>query len=384
MSRPRRLWRPAVGDGLLVGGLVVLAGGIWMLRNGVLAGDPVFPRRVAPLGLKLFSGTHSASEPYDFALVHYLGDSNLYHAIFRQLSRTFGAPSLLAIVGSLGAIALAVRVRAGTVLAVAIASLVLLGVYVVTPYTAQGLEGFPQVTAAVRYALPAVALGAAAAAWFAGRMGRFGIPAAAGLALVAMIQAIGKLRSRGDQFHVTSLGTVLTTAFVLVVAGALAVRIVQARPSVRALAAGLAGVLVLVLLVGRDVQTAFDKRRYRGIEPALTWLQAVPKKPIRVGLAGVNGNNKGYSSPYIAFGPRLRNHVEYVGRRHKHLLLAYTNRAAFLAALQRGRYDVLLIGPEKTVSESTSVGHPREWARSAGWRVILQDSRFLLLGPPTA
>jgi hypothetical protein len=381
MTRDRPRWRPALGDGLLVGGILVLVGGIWMLRNGVLAGDPVFPRRVSPLGLTLFSGAHSASEPYDFALLHYLGDTDLlFNGIRRQLERRFGAPGLLIVLSTLGGLVFAARARNGRALAVALGSLVLLAVYVATPYTAQGPEGFPQVTAGVRYALPSLAIGAAAGAWFFGRFGRAGIVAAFVLTLLAMAQAVDQPRAEAAEFRNMSVGTVVVTGFILLLVAALAIRLARSRPSPRALAAGAAAVLLLVLVAGRDVQTGFDKARYRTI-PTYTWLQTVPKKPIRVGLAGRNGNNQGYSSPYIAFGPRLRNHVEYVGPRRAHLLGAYQDRSGFVDALRRGRFDVLLVGPED-VKSNYSLGHPLAWAKSAGWRPFLKDDRFTLLRPP--
>jgi hypothetical protein len=382
MSRNGARWRPALGDGLLVGGLVLLVGGIWMLRNGVLAGDPVFPRRVGLGGVTLFSGTHSASEPYDFALAHYLSDTHLLtHGIRGQFERTFGAPAVVIFLGAIGALLFAARTRRGLPLTVALTSLVLLAVYVLTPYTAQGPEGMPQVTAGVRYALPALAIGAAAAAWLAGRLGRAGVVGAFVVAVLAMIQAVDKIRARSVEFHHTSFGTAVAVAFVILLLAGLAIRLRQARPNRQAVMAGLAALLLLVLLVGRDVQTTFDKDRYR-IIPTYTWIQTVPKKPIRIGLAGRNGNNQGYSSPYIAFGPRLRNHVEWVGRRRHHLLVAYHDRGAFVAALARGHFDVLMVGPEEVKSTSTSLGRPLEWAKSAGWRPFLHDDRFTLLAPP--
>jgi hypothetical protein len=382
LTRARAGWRPAIGDGALVGGLVLLVGGIWMLRNGVLTGDPVFPRHVGVGGVTIFSGTHSASEPYDFALLHYLSDTDLMlHGVGRQLARTFGAPSVLILLGTLGTLVLAARARLGVVLTVAVAALALLAVYVATPYTAQGPEGLPQVTAGVRYALPALAIGAATAAWLVGRLGRAGIVGLFGLSLLAMAQAVDKMRDRTIEFRHTSFGSVVAVAFVLLLLGALAMRLRASRPSSGAIAAGIAAVVALVLLVGRDVQTTFDKTRYRNL-PTYNWLQTVPKKPIRVGLAGRNGDNSGYSSPYPAYGPRLRNHVEYVGRRRDHLLVAYHKRADFLAALARGRFDVLLVGPENVKSTSTTLGRPLAWAKSAGWRPFLKDRRFTLLAPP--
>ena len=384
LARDRPRWRPALRDGLYVLGASVAVGGIWMLRNGVLTGNPVFPREVAPFGVTLFSGAHGISEPYDFALLHYLSDTDLlFHRIGTQLAHTFGAPSAVIVIAMLGTLVLAARARRAVTFTVALASLALLAVYVATPYTAQGPEGSPQVLSGVRYALPGLVLGAAAAAWLVGRLGRAGMVGTFVVAVLALIQALDKERALAVEFHDTSLATVVGTAFVLGLLVAVSLRVAQRRPDRRTILAGVAALGVVVLVVGRDVQTTFDKSRYR-VSPVFTWLQTVPKKPIRVGLAGRNGNNRGYSSPYIAFGPRLRNRVEYVATRRKHLLTAFDNEAAFVAALRRGRYDVLVVGPETGSIAQGPVGRPLEWATGAGWRPIVRDRRFTLLAPPAA
>ncbi|MEA2157123.1 MAG: hypothetical protein QOE11_3263, partial [Solirubrobacteraceae bacterium] len=46
--------RGALGDGLLVGGLTLGGIVVWLARNWALSGNPVFPLKVAPLGLTIF------------------------------------------------------------------------------------------------------------------------------------------------------------------------------------------------------------------------------------------------------------------------------------------------------------------------------------------
>ena len=80
--------------------------------------------------------------------------------------------------------------------------------------------------------------------------------------------------------------------------------------------------------------------------------------------------------PVLAmFGPRLGNRVAYVGHFVRHLLRQYGGRRAFVAALRRGRYDLLLIGrgapPAPTVREE-------RWARAAGFRQVAAGPRFTL------
>jgi len=130
-------------------------------------------------------------------------------------------------------------------------------------------------------------------------------------------------------------------------------------------------------LVGRKIQTEFDAVRYQGAGEPFDWIAAQSGDGIRVALAGSTGRSP-HSSPYLAFGPRLRNSVEYVGERRDHLLVR-ASRDQFLERLADGEYQVLLvgrIGKAKTTREA-------KWARAVGWKVVAADQDFTLLATPS-
>jgi len=366
-------WRPALRDGVLVGLVTVLVGGFWLVRNWIVYADPVFPRPVAPLGI---NGAHAYAEHYDFSLAHYLTDFHLLrHGIYPQLVRTFGAPGLLIVLGTLWTVVVAWRRRAGAPLVLALAALAALVVYVVTPYTAQGPEGQPLVLAGARYALPGLMLGAGACAWLAGTLRRPGLVLSA-LVLPALLQAFHEDRTWDVAFRNTTLVRVVVAAVALGSLALAARRLGRWRPGGAAVAAGVVLLGLVVVVGGRKVQTTFDKNRYR-VAATSSWIQTVPNRPIRIGIAGLPGKAVSYSVSFIAFGPRMRNHVSYIGPTRNHLLVDYRDRSAFTEALARGRYDVVLIGPP--VHPSAPV---LQWAQQAGWRPFVRDSRFTLLGPP--
>jgi hypothetical protein len=80
-----------------------------------------------------------------------------------------------------------------------------------------------------------------------------------------------------------------------------------------------------------------------------------------------------------AFGPRFANTVQYVGPNDQTMLGRYTDRAPFVAAVKRGRYDVLVIGRGEAPGESV---RELRWARSAGWVPFVVSARLVALRVP--
>ena len=78
-----------------------------------------------------------------------------------------------------------------------------------------------------------------------------------------------------------------------------------------------------------------------------------------------------------AFGPRLGNEVDFVGPLRDHMLVEYRDRASFVAALRRGRYDRLVIGTARL--PGTPRGDDEAWARSAGYVVTARSPRLVLM-----
>jgi hypothetical protein len=265
----------------------------------------------------------------------------------------------------------------GRIVAIAVAFVVLLVVYAITPFSALGPEGRPlQVDANARYFLPALLLAAALCAWLAGRLGRTRIV----LELVA-VAAVGDGVRRA--FDISRAQWVVVA--VLIFAALVAIvrvwpRVRGWRPGSRRAAIALVAAALLALPVvaaaGRLQQDRFNLHRYRGSDPVLDQLQRAAGK--RVGLAG-SWSNAGLSPVLPAFGPRFANTVQYVGPSDQTMLRRYTDRAPFVAAVKRGRYDVLIIGRGEAPGESVP---ELRWAHSAGWVPFAVSARLVALRAP--
>jgi hypothetical protein len=254
---------------------------------------------------------------------------------------------------------------------------VLFVVYAITPFSALGPEGRPlQVDANARYFLPALLLAAGLCAWLGGRLGRARVV----LELVAVAAAFDGVRrafaiSRAQWVVVAVLLFALLVALVRVWP-----RVRGWRPGSRRTAVALAAAALLALPVvavaGRLQQDRFNLHRYRGTDPVLTWLQGSTNH--HVGIAG-SWSNAGLSPVLPAFGPRFANRVQYVGSSDQTMLRRYTSRAAFVAALRRGGYDVLVIGRGAAPGERVP---ELRWARSAGWVPFVSSGRLVALRAP--
>ena len=104
----------------------------------------------------------------------------------------------------------------------------------------------------------------------------------------------------------------------------------------------------------------------------------------RVGLAGP-WDIVGVSPILPAFGPDLRNEVEYVGPFVDDLLLEYGDSNAFLQAVERGRYDILVVGKETQQTFCRYQGSGTDehaWLRRAGYPPVLESERFTVYRVP--
>jgi hypothetical protein len=94
-----------------------------------------------------------------------------------------------------------------------------------------------------------------------------------------------------------------------------------------------------------------------------------------VGLAGV-WRDDGLPPPVVAYGPRFRNHVEYVGWTEKSILRRYRSSAAFGRAVRKGDFDYLVVGRGR---DPLAPGAREErYAEAAGYRLV-EQSDFLSL-----
>ena len=218
-----RALRTVAAQGAAIVALVTFAGGVWLLRNWIESGNPFFPVEVAPFGITIFDApTDLVRELAGFTIADYVGDPGIWgDFILPQYRDALTAAGGLVIVGALAATAaLAARWRAiaerGLVAALAACAALLALAYSVTPYTAGGVENMPVLVGAdSRYAIPALLVAAALAAWVAGTARRgtivFGV-----LALPALVDGI-RLASNGE-----NSGAVLEARQWLIAAAAVA------------------------------------------------------------------------------------------------------------------------------------------------------------------
>ena len=262
-------------------------------------------------------------------------------------------------------------------------------IYVFTAGTAQGhrLHPFPGLVAAnSRYLMPGVILAAAVTAWAVTRLRRAAIVIEL-LALATIASAVlahPRESPAGILNPSIRYGSVVLACIGLLVLFAIAAAIRLGYRRVRRrglrnrlLAAGLmvavAGALVAV---GQADQRRFNERRYRGGDAALDWLLDHAPARHRVGVAGVW--NPILLAPTLpAFGPRFGNYVAYVGPLDRSLLSFYDHRDPFLAAVRRGRYDLLVVG--RGVVPMKSPAKQELWLRSAGFVRVVEGDRFTLM-----
>jgi len=358
-------------------GLVLLAGGIWLLRNWILSGDPFFPVRVRVAGLTIFSAPPDPiRQQQGFTIARYLGSPHVWRAYLIPIYRQFlAAPAAVLALGFLGASARLIWRRGGRtplrerrIAVLAVCCLVLTVVYVLTPYSAQGAKNLPLFAGPnTRYLVPALMAATPLLALLASKL-RGGV--AVGLLAFAVVVAGLHHAFRIDVG--TSILVAASVPVVAVVAGVTRRR----GPVPIALACALAGIGVLA--VGRHDEQRFNVARYRGLDPAIDWMLAHERAGGRVALAG-DFSISGLSPVFPAFGPRLENYVAYNGPVVQGMLQRYSNRTAFLNGLRRGRYDLLVVGRGFLASPLHPPAQPEPpevWVSStAGVRLVARSNR---------
>ena len=351
-------------DGALLCGVVLLAGGFWMLRNWVLSGNPLFPVKVAPGGVTIFDAPHDVVRARGgFTLAHYASDTSVWRTyIWPAFKDGYGFAPFVLVIGTLAAAWLGRARRVVPALALGAAGLAV--AYAVTPYSAQGPEGVPvQVSANTRYGVPAMLVAFALCAVVAGRLGRWR-PLAEG---AGALLAIDGMRRAFDIPGRTVATTIIVLALVgLVVVAARRVRLAPAVAAVLLLGVAFAG--------ARRADTHLDDTAWRG-DAVLGWVRAHADGGHRIGIAGL-WPTAGVAPILPAFGHRLDNRVIYIGPFERHMLRQYTAGPPFLARLHRERVSLLLLG--RGFPRPLPQTREERWARAAGMRLIARSPRFTL------
>jgi hypothetical protein len=386
-------------QGGALAGLVAACGGIWLVRNWVQTGNPVFPVRVAPAGITIFDAPADILRRQSgFTIAGYIGDGAVWSDQLLPIYRDFLGPvALLLVLGALAAAWIGAsrlrrrgpRARENAIV-LALAAVAALGVaaYAVTPYSAQGAPGLPVFAGPnTRYVVPALLAAAPLFAWLVGRAGRRRMWLAhtlEAIALAAVLDGLRRSYAVADERPLVGLAVVGLAAGAVVGARGLFPRLEAAW---RPVAAGAAAVVIVAGLaaVGRRDQVRFDAARYRGVDATFDWIDAHVPRDHRVALAGNWAQSVG--PPFPVFGPRLRNEVAYNGPWVDDMLQYYARPGPFVAALRRGRYDLLVVGrgflaapgnpPRRDVLEE-------RWARAAGFPVLARSDALTLFAVPPA
>jgi hypothetical protein len=347
----RRVARPA----LWLGGLTLAVAGLWLLRNLVEAGNPIFPQK-----LPLFnSPPDPLRELYGWSLAHYLFDLDIWREyLWPQFRHFMSAPGFVLALAPLIVVVVARRER---VRAVAVAALLMSVAYLFTTYSALGPEDQPvSASASMRYEVPALLLGATCVAWLGTRLRRTGpLPALA--ALVAVVLGTWALYG-GD----LTVGAIVVGAAVagLVTLGA---RRWGQRATV---VVGVSVALLGVVKVRHDA----TGRGYGPRDPVLAWIEANAATDTRIALAGTWPAST--VAPVLpAFGPRLENDVVYAGPFVDSMLRAETDADRFARRLDG--FDLVIVG--RGPRPSTGPAAEEEWAEAAGFAPVVSSPSLALL-----
>jgi hypothetical protein len=356
-------------------GVVAATGGIWLVRNLVELGNPVFPTKVSLLGVTIFDAPRDVvGDISGFSIADYATNP---HVLFGQMPTQIrvgvGWLSVLALPLMVGCAVLARRQRNGRIGALIAAAVLLAVMYAFLPYSALGLRGHP-VDAAVntRYLVPALIPVVLVTAWAAAnaryRIGIYALLAAA--ALSSLSRAFGPLQTRA----------LLVAAVALLAAAAFVAAVVRVPPpQLRRTALAAASVLVALAGVGymRHLERGLDHTRYTGTDPALTALDRAGSG-VHVGLAGIWSPN-GIQPVWPAFGPRIGNEVRFVGSRRRGFLTSPGSERGFRRLLRSQKDELLVVGR----GQPPAARVPEEgWARAAGLVAVTRTRRLVLYATP--
>jgi hypothetical protein len=109
----------------------------------------------------------------------------------------------------------------------------------------------------------------------------------------------------------------------------------------------------------------------------LDWIHVNAPQDRRIGVTGL-WPLEGYAPVYPAFGPRLRNEVEYIGPTVRNALRRYREPESFQAALARGVYDLVLVGRGRPPG---GVTREERWTLEAGFAPVAQSWGLTLFAP---
>jgi hypothetical protein len=331
--------------------LPALAGGVfWYLRNLVVAGNPI--PEVGSLGpISLPHPERLQEGRPDFNIVHYATDTGVWREYFAPgLNEAFGVLWPLVVFGAAAAALLAV-IRGRDRLVRWVGGIALFGlvVYLFTPLSAAGAEGEPVGFGInIRYVIPALLAGIVL------------LPLERSLDskkrqwwLMAGLIVVFLVTDRPEE-ALRDKGRVFAFFFVLLLVAVPALLMfLRARGAKPVLvAAGAAGLTLLVLAIGYPVQRHYLENRFANdgtadeaipgmnLNSAYRWARDV--EDARIGLAGTTAGFAGYGF----YGTDLTNRVRYLGEEGPHgAFNAIPTCPGFRAAVNDADLDYLVTAP---------------------------------------
>ncbi len=391
----RRELKHVVKDGGILVGLILAFGGVWLLRNWIISGSPLFPVKVQVAGFTLFDAPPDiVREAAGSTIADYIGkwdvwwnvdlpgSSTTADGIVKQWIDALAAPAFL-VVGAVLAVLPSKFSRQkwrGPVGALLATAALLAVAYAVTPYTAGGPEGNPVLVGAdSRYAVPALvaAVGIAAVGASEIRWVRVASALIAPLAVVHGLSRAGSgdlatARLSASDLAVGVLGLALLVAIVVGVRKLVAIR------SWGTLGALGAAALTIAIGVGQILQDKFNDQRYVGGDPVIEEIAKEVDGGREVALTGL-WSDAGTAPILPAFGPRFENQVSYVGVDADGLIERFSDEGAFIDAIETTAPDLVVVGLGRP---GVPVIDEDNWLEEAGWRPVAGSDRFALYAPP--
>jgi hypothetical protein len=381
VRKPRR---PVLADAGLLAGVIALSGGVWMLRNLILTGNPVFDYKVSLLGFTVFPAPPSnVLNQTGFTIAHYLGDSKvLRQDVWPVFRADFGLVSALIIASVLtaGALWLQDRRRGSErrldprLALLSVAALVAAVAYAITPYSAGGFRGAPVLLIAnTRYGVPALLLAAPVAAVVAGRAVRARVP----IEIVLLVLTVLNLR-RSIPMHWTDVAALTGVLAGIAAAWHWASRTPKASHWVLVRPALVTALLAAGIALSYHWQRVLGSAPYAPDDPTVDYVLAHNPANTRIAVTG-DWTTDGLVPLAPLYGPRLNNTLDYLGPVVEHRLEEYSSAAAFEQGLRQGHYQLLVVGKGvPPVSDPDQV----RWAQSAGYVQLVQSPRLVLLRAP--
>jgi hypothetical protein len=379
----------------------LVTGGFWFLRNLVNAGNPLPWIKAGPL-VGPDQADINIREPHNVA--HYIlhpGGGVWRHHFIPGLHESFGDLWPLVLVAVIGGFLLAIfRGRTPVIRMLGIVALLSGIAYLFTPLTAAGPAGDPTAfTTNLRYASPAIGLGAMLVGVDAGLLRPRVVPWLLGaLVVLLLVQALPVWDLHGHLWtrHFL-LGAIGLGIFLVLVPVGLAV-LGRRGWDPWTIGAGAVVALALVVAIGWPQSDDYVKDRYQastapkdfpvGMKAALGWFNRADLHDSRIAVVG---GRPGFKQ-YVFYGDDLSNHVQYVAHHGAHgaylpissegvqrqpaIPAATAQCREWISALNDGDYDYAVIGPDQRTQSAFPV--EAAWTAIAGGHKLEENDKVFV------